>query len=175
VLRLPYVLGPNNYADREEFVLNRVLDDASILLPGDGRAVQQFVHVRQVGEAMANCVEQAGMGWRAYNIATPEMASLEGFVELCAEAVGKPARLHRLGLAVPENEPFNVADPVFPFPNQNYLLDCGSAHADGIAPAAMSLREMIEMALEALLADPTRRAWKRYPAETAALAEAGLA
>ena len=38
-VRFPLVLGPGNYIAREEFVLNRLLDNEPILLSGDGQAV----------------------------------------------------------------------------------------------------------------------------------------
>ena len=62
-LRFPYVLGPRNYADREEFLFNRLLDGEEILLPGDGKAVQQFLSATQAAEAMVTaleCFEEGG-------------------------------------------------------------------------------------------------------------------
>ena len=62
LLRLPIVLGPANYVAREEFVFNRLLDSSEILVPGDGRAVQQFVSTRQVGEVFVNALEGSTAG-----------------------------------------------------------------------------------------------------------------
>jgi nucleoside-diphosphate-sugar epimerase len=168
VLRLPYVLGPENYADREEFVLNRLLDGAEILIPGDGLGVQQFVSARQVGQAMVASLEAfAGGGWRAFNIAATGFVSLQGFVEICAAICGSPPKWQLLGGAstgTPEDS-FNPADAVFPFPNVNYVLDVSASARAGIAPAEDSVYEMIREAFGALMATPKRRSWSRTPAE----------
>ena len=55
-LRFPIVLGPANYAPREEFVFNRLLDDEVIILPGDGKAVLQFLSIYEVAEAVARVI-----------------------------------------------------------------------------------------------------------------------
>src|SRR5262249_18812433 len=88
-IRPPWVLGPGSYADRERFVLNRLLDREPILLPGDGKAVQHFVTGGEVAHAIVAVLEAfEDGGWRAFNVASPAYASLEGFVEICAEVAG---------------------------------------------------------------------------------------
>jgi nucleoside-diphosphate-sugar epimerase len=165
-LRFPFVLGPANYAPREEFIFNRLLDGAAILLPGDGRAVIQFVSSRQVGATVARAVELSGAGWRAYNIANPGFASLGGLVSLCAGVVGAEARIRHVPM--PEG-PFNTQDNVFPFPNENYVLDTSLSVADGLAPEPTTLPAMLEEAYRHLMAHPERRAWERSSAERAIL------
>lgn len=172
-IRLPYVLGPLNYVAREEFVLNRLLDGAEILLPGDGQAVQQFVSTEQVGHAMVAAVECFDEGgFRAFNVASPGLASLEGFVQICARVAGAKPRLRAVGGGPTGNdEPvFDVANPVFPFPNANYALDLAASERAGIAPPATSLEAMVRQAHAALLAHPERRSWSRTAAEQALLA-----
>ena len=167
-IRIPYVLGPLNYEDREEFVLNRLLDGEEVLVPGDGQAVQQFVSSEQVAHAMVAALETIeGGGWRAFNIASPGFTSLVGFVQICAEIAGTGARVRCVG-GGPTGDgsrSVNRANPLFPFPNVNYVLDLQASVRVGIAPPAVSLASMIASALEALQARPERRAWKRTPLE----------
>lgn len=168
VLRFPYVLGPGNYADREEFVLNRVLDGAELLLPGDGEAVLQFVSVDQVAAAILAAVQsRASGGLRAYNIASPGYVSLAGFAALCGEAASREPVLRRvndgpMGGAGPTFDPTNC---VYPFPNANYLLDLTASVRDGIAPPSVTVQTMIVSALAHLHAHPERRNWNRTLAE----------
>ena len=173
-LRLPFVLGPANYVDREEFVFNRLLDDATILLPGDGQAVVQFVSTRQVAQAMVGALETfAGGGWRVYNIASPGFCSLEGFVQICAGIVHKEPNVRTVGGGATggAGEVFNGGNAVFPFPNANYVLDLDAAGQAGIAPQAETLNDMLVDAFEFLQADPARRKWARTPAEIRHLKE----
>jgi 2'-hydroxyisoflavone reductase len=168
-LRFPWVLGPRSYADRERFVLNRLLDGEEILLPGDGQAVQQFLSVDQAADAIVGALEAFGDGgWRAYNIASPGYASLEGFVSICSAVAGAEPRTRRVeggptgtGAAV-----FNMSDCVFPYPNQNYILDLAASAAVGIAPVFVALEETIEASLGELRDRPELRAWQRTAAES---------
>jgi nucleoside-diphosphate-sugar epimerase len=166
-IRPPWVLGAGSYADRERFVLNRLLDREEILLPGDGKAVQQFVTAGQVAHAVVAALEAFDEGgWRAFNVASPGYASLEGFVEVCAEVVGvepfvRPVGGGATGTGAPV---FEMASPVFPFPNENYLLDTTSLGAAGLAPAPVALEAMIGESLAHLVDSPERR-WSRSPAE----------
>lgn len=166
LLRLPIVLGPLNYVPREEFVFNRLLDGAEILLPGDGKAVHQFLSTRQVGEAFANALDRpAGVGVMAYNIAPLDnLTSLEGFVSLCAATARVEPRVRRLG-GSSTNQSFDPIDCVFPFPNENYILDGRAAERDGIAPKSDPLTDILSRAFEALTQTSDRRLWSRTQAE----------
>ncbi len=167
-LRLPFVLGPANYVDREEFVFNRLLDGAEILLPGDGQAVTQFLSTGQVAHAMVAALEQfGGGGWRVFNIASPGFASLQGFAHVCAEVARVAPRLRSVGGGPTggAGEVFNAANPVFPFPNANYVLDLEAARRAGITPPPVTLHDMVAEAFEFLQANPQRRTWSRTAAE----------
>jgi hypothetical protein len=49
------------------------------------------------------------------------------------------------------------------------MLDLSAADAAGLIPDAMGLEEMINIAYDALIRDPQRRAWLRTPLEQQAL------
>jgi nucleoside-diphosphate-sugar epimerase len=172
VLRLPYVLGPGNYAAREEFVLNRLLDRAPLYLPGDGQAVVHLVSVEQVAAAFLGAVRTApGTGWRAFNVAGPgAVTSLEGFVRLCEEVTGLEARLLRTGRDHLVGGAFEPDACCFCFPNAPCLLDGGAAERAGLGVQAVGVRQMIADAHEHLLAHPERRSWEPTAGERAAAA-----
>jgi nucleoside-diphosphate-sugar epimerase len=175
VVRLPWVLGPHNYADREAFVLNRVLDQAEILLPGDGKALQQFVSSQQVAEAVVAVLEAASDGgWRAFNIATPGYLSLEGFVRICAAAAEVQPIFRSIGNGPTGTDSmvFDMNDCVFPFPNENYLLDLTASNEAHVAPTPITVDSIVEASLVALRADSGLRKWYRTAAERAHLQQA---
>jgi nucleoside-diphosphate-sugar epimerase len=167
-IRLPYVLGPANYEDREEFVLNRLLDGAEIIIPGDGQGTLQFVSSEQVAHALVSALEtfESG-GWRAFNIAEPSFTTLHGFVRICAGVLGVDVQARCVG-GGPTGVGSNVLDranPLFPFPNVSYVLDVRASVRAGIAPPTRSIASMVEDALQTLLASPARRSWSRTTAE----------
>jgi nucleoside-diphosphate-sugar epimerase len=167
IFRLPYVLGPRNYAPREEFVLNRLLDGEDVLLPGDGKAVQHFITAEQVGESVNLLVAaRPASGVAVYNIADPRgICTTEGFVQLCAEAAGVEVHIKPVPGPTGAEGPFNAGNCVFPFPNEAYLMDVSRAAAAGVLPAPRPLASAIDLALDALRSDPERRVWQRTAAE----------
>jgi nucleoside-diphosphate-sugar epimerase len=172
VIRAPWVLGTKNYADREKFVLNRLLDREEVLLPGDGKAVQQFVTSGQVAHSLVAALETfRHEGWQAFNIASPGFVSLEGFVRACA-SVAKVEPLFRHiggGPTGTASVVFDMNNPVFPFPNENYVLDLTMSKEAGIASSPTALETMIEEALADLNSHPDQRTWHRTPAELSVL------
>jgi nucleoside-diphosphate-sugar epimerase len=168
VIRLPLVLGPRNFIAREEFVLNRLLDDQVILLPGDGQAVHQYVWIRHAARALARAVDVATDGFRPFNVASRRcLTSLEGFVEVCAEVSGTTPRIRCVGGgATGEGLPvFNGVDCVFPFSNENTVGELSAADEAGLLEPFLPLHDMVAEALDALKADPERRNWTRTAAE----------
>lgn len=177
-IRLPLVLGPRNFIAREEFVLNRLLDDEPILLPGDGQAVHQYVWIKHAAQALARAVDLDASGFQAFNIASRRCAtSLVGFVEVCGEVSGTTPRIRLVGGgATGEDLPvFNGVDCVFPFSNENTIGDISAADAAGLLEPFLSLHEMIAHALAALTAEPERRAWTRTAAEQRVLHRLAIA
>ena len=154
-------------------MLNRLLDGAVVLLPGDGKALQQFVSSAQVADSLVRILERPHNGWRALNIASDGYVSLAGFVGICAEVAGVEARLRHVGGGATGtgDAVFRMAEPVFPFPNENYLLDLTASVEAGVAPPPTTLRQMVEDGLADLKAHPGRRAWRRTAAELSRLDE----
>jgi nucleoside-diphosphate-sugar epimerase len=167
-VRFPWVLGPGSYADRERFVLNRLLDGAPLLLPGDGQAVQQFLSADQAAEAVVAVIERFDSGgWRAFNVASPGYVSIESFVRICAAIAGVEPRIEIVGGGPTgiNEEVFDIGDCVFPYPNVNYILDVGASVEAGIAPRTVSLETTLEEVLEDLRAHGDLRTWRRTTAE----------
>ena len=55
--RFPFILGPGNFADRESFVFSRLEAGRPILLPDEGKALNQFVYVDDAARALVAALE----------------------------------------------------------------------------------------------------------------------
>lgn len=173
-IRFPVVLGPGNFIPREEFVLNRLLDEQSILLPGDGQAVHQYVDILHAATSLARSAALTEPGFSAYNVASPRCnTSLAGFVEICAAVSGTKAVTRAVG-GGPTGLDLEVSDTrncVFPFTNENVVGDIDAAREAGLLSPFRDLHDMIEDAHAALLAAPERRRWSRTENEEKAFAK----
>jgi 2'-hydroxyisoflavone reductase len=167
-IRFPLVLGPGNYIPREEFVLNRLLDDELILLPGDGQAVHHYVWIQHAAQALVLAAELGTAGFCPFNVASRRcITSLEGFVEVCAEVSGTKPQIQTVG-GGPTGEDlpvFNGVDCVFPFSNENTIADLSAADAAGLLEPFLPLHDMVAEALQVLQTEPDRRQWSRTAAE----------
>ena len=95
-LRPPYIYGPGNPFYREAFFWDRLLAGRSIILPGDGRRLMQFIYVKDlVSMCLKAMVEPVAVG-HAFNIANARPLSQGEAVEAFAEACRKKASLIRM-------------------------------------------------------------------------------
>ena len=115
-IRPVYILGPQNYIEREKFIYSRLLADKPLLLPGDGRAVIQFVHVRDIAEALVALAEKKPEG--AFNCASDETITLKDLVEQMARIAGRSPIIKYNPSADGKN--FNADE--FPFANENMVV-----------------------------------------------------
>ena len=170
IVRPPFVLGPENYADRESFIFARLLAKRPILLPGGGRAVNQYAHAADVAAAMVALLGRAGEGLATYNVGLPSAISNRGIVELCATIAGVPAQIvdidaALLGVASPE---IDLTDVVFPFPDSHYFLDCSKLERDTGFRAGRSLEATLREFFAAS-GNGSKLKIKEYARETRAL------
>ena len=95
-LRPPYIYGPGNPYYREAFFWDRLRDCRPIILPGDGRRLMQFVHVRDLVDAALRTIEEPHAVGHSFNIANPRPITQFDLVHLFAQVAGKPLNLVRI-------------------------------------------------------------------------------
>lgn len=95
-LRPPFVYGPGNPYYREAFFWDRLRDNRSIILPGDGRRLMQFVHVKDLIAAAIKSAGEPHASGHAFNVANPKPITQFDLVHLLAEIAGKVAHLVRI-------------------------------------------------------------------------------
>lgn len=92
-LRLPMVIGPDDYTERGLAYLERLVDGGPIILPDGGLNSWGFLWVEDVADTIAANLMNANAMGQAYNLAQRETVSVRQFVEACAGALGQPAPL----------------------------------------------------------------------------------
>src|SRR5260370_20686456 len=70
-LRLPFVYGPRNPLYREAFFWDRLRENRTLILPGDGRRLMQFVYVKDAVTACLKVLDAPDIAGHAFNIANP--------------------------------------------------------------------------------------------------------
>ena len=92
-IRPSFIYGPNNPFPRETFFWDRILAGQPIILPEDGSATMQWVHVDDVAlTAIRAATDERAIGG-AYNLGNFPPISQRDFVELLARVAGMEAKL----------------------------------------------------------------------------------
>ncbi len=95
-LRPPYIYGPSNPYYRETYFWDRLRASRSIILPGDGRRLMQFVYVKDLVRAALKALDEPNAIGHAFNIANARPLSQMEAVEAFAKASKKNARFVRI-------------------------------------------------------------------------------
>jgi nucleoside-diphosphate-sugar epimerase len=96
MLRPIYVPGPGDPASRDWFWIERILDGGPLLVPGSGDIAFQQVFVDDVAGMFAELPERPQSVGKAYNIAGEEIFSLNEYLHVLGELVGREVRLVHL-------------------------------------------------------------------------------
>jgi len=95
-LRPPFIYGCGNPYYREAFFWDRMRDARSIILPGDGRRLMQFVYVKDLVWACVRVMDHPTVVSHAFNIANPRPVTQTDAVLAFAEAAGKKVNIVRV-------------------------------------------------------------------------------
>lgn len=95
-MRPPYIYGPGNPYYREAFFWDRLRDNRQIILPGDGRRLMQFVHVKDLVGACVRAIDEPGAVGHAFNIANPRPVTQLELVQMLGQVAGKNPEIVRI-------------------------------------------------------------------------------
>ena len=166
-LRLPFVLGPDNYEDRESFVFSRLLSNEPIFLANGGKSIHSFIYAGDVASAIVRVLSLSRTnGSEEFNLAIPQATTSRGFVNLASEVCGiEPNVISYL----PEDFQidtinFDLKNVAFPFPENNAYLSSEKILTKlGFAPA-YDLKSMLSEYFE-WWKKATDKTPKQYPLE----------
>lgn len=146
--RLPFVLGPENYEDRESFAFSRLLAGAPILLTNGGNAIHSFVYAGDVAQTLIALLRADDkVDRQAFNIAIAQATTSRGFIEACAAVSGKEPDLRSIpvGDLGFDQQDFDLKNLTFPFPHFNFHASADKLRQfTGFAPR-YSLPEMLQV------------------------------
>ena len=105
-LRVGHTLGPRSpQPTRDPWFFARLEQGRPILVPGDGFAVLQLVHINDVARLMTALLGNDTVKGKAYNVAGPEFASVVGVVNLIARAMDTRAEIVHVPQEVARRHP----------------------------------------------------------------------
>jgi 2'-hydroxyisoflavone reductase len=112
--RPPFIYGPENPFYREAFFWDRLRRGRPIIIPGDGTRLMQFIHVKDVVNALVRSMDVNEAVGEAFNLANPKSLTQVDAVRELARAAGKKAELVRVPrerIAVAGGNP--MGDPMY--------------------------------------------------------------
>ena len=114
IIRPVYILGKNNYVDREKFIYLKIKNKIPIILPGNGNAKIQFVFLEDVANSIVLLAENKIEG--NFNCCGNEVITLRELVEVMGKIVGVKPVIKFNSDADGENH--NEGE--FPFANEDF-------------------------------------------------------
>jgi len=167
-LRLPFVMGPDNYEDRESFVFSRLLSKQPIFLANGGKSIHSFIYAGDVASAIVRILSLSrSKGSEEFNLAIPQATTSRGFVDLASEVCG----IEPIVVSYQPEEfqidtiNFDLKNVAFPFPENNAFLSSEKILTRlGFAPA-YDLKSMLSVYYEWWMKGPNK-APKDYPLES---------
>src|SRR5262245_53065707 len=100
-LRVGHTLGPRSpQPTRDPAFFARLEAGRPILIPGEGFAALQLVHINDVARLMASLIGNERVKGQAYNVSGAEVTSIVGMIHLIARAMGISARIIEVPMTV---------------------------------------------------------------------------
>ncbi len=166
-LRLPFVMGPDNYEDRESFVFSRLLSKQPIFLANGGKSIHSFIYAGDVASAIVRILSLIrSKGSEEFNLAIPQATTSRGFVDLASEVCGiEPTVIsYQPEEFQIDTINFDLKNVAFPFPENNAFLSSEKILTRlGFAPA-YDLKSMLAEYYEWWMKG-SNKAPKEYPLE----------
>jgi nucleoside-diphosphate-sugar epimerase len=141
IVRPTHVMGPLNTRNNETFFMDRIARGRPVLVPGHGGWLRQFGHVEDLAEAMAAMLFDPRTHGQAYNVMGEDVVSQVGFVELIAEAMGRPVTFRHFDAAL--LKAFDKPGAVF---GQNLVYDCHAVHTTTKLRSELGIRPRYTLA-----------------------------
>jgi nucleoside-diphosphate-sugar epimerase len=94
--RPPFIYGPENPFYREAFFWDRLRAGRPIIIPGDGTRLMQFIHVKDLVNALVRSMDVEEAVGESFNVANPKSLTQIEVVRELARAAGKKPELVRV-------------------------------------------------------------------------------
>lgn len=125
-IRPTYIYGPRNYNDLEAWFFDRIIQDRTIPIPGNGMDITQFGHVKDLAMAMSQVLGNQQAIGQVYNISGDRYVTFDGLARACAVAAGKSAQDLKIVHYDPKKFDFGKRK-AFPMRVQHFFADVNKA------------------------------------------------
>lgn len=121
IFRLVYLLGRNNYFDRENYYFSRIINNEPILVPGRGNSLIQFAFLEETADCFKVIPEKQKSQIEVLNIAGDDYVSAKDFILLCGDIIGKTPNIIELDAKRYKLDEEHFYDDFYPFPNLTFI------------------------------------------------------
>jgi nucleoside-diphosphate-sugar epimerase len=105
-LRVGHTLGPRSpQPTRDPWFFARLEAGRPILVPGDGFAAVQLIHINDVARLMTSLIGNERVAGHAYNVSGAEISTISGTILLLARAIGMHADIVHVPLELARRHP----------------------------------------------------------------------
>ncbi len=124
ILRPTYIYGPYNYAPRESYYVQRIMQGLAVPVPKDSKSTFNFVYVTDTADAARLCIGDERAYNMVFNLACGENISYEDYMKELVVCNGKPFLTREVTVedVIAQNIPL-------PFPLDNDELYSGELFA----------------------------------------------
>ena len=109
ILRPPYLYGPMQNVYREPFVFDCAMADRAFYVPKDGSMKMQFFHVEDLCRFIDILLEKKSEQ-KIFNVGNPEAVTINDWVMMCYQVVGKELRTVHVDASHPQRQYFSFHD-----------------------------------------------------------------
>jgi nucleoside-diphosphate-sugar epimerase len=143
IFRPAIIYGCYNYAPRESYFFERLVQKRPIEIPDPDMALYSFVWVVDMARMLIQALGRSDCFGQVYNLAGDELVSYGRIIDALGEITGKP--VPTLALSVAEIERRRLP---LPFPLDQHLLYCGRAASTALGvpytPFVRGLRDTLK-------------------------------
>lgn len=92
ILRPPYVYGEENYAQRENFIFNHIINDIPVVVPVNDFKLQ-FIYSKDLAEIVKYFISENKEKFVVCNVGNKKAVTCTQWIRACSEAAGKEAEI----------------------------------------------------------------------------------
>lgn len=121
ILRPAIIYGFYNYAPRESYFFDLLLNRQPIVIPSEDLALYSFIWVVDMARMIIGCIGNEQTHGRVFSLASDELISYSRIVQVLEEITGKSINVIRLSTAEIERQGVSL-----PFPLDEHLIYSGT-------------------------------------------------
>ncbi|MGL5084838.1 MAG: NAD-dependent epimerase/dehydratase family protein [Clostridium sp.] len=93
ILRPSYVYGENNYAQRESFIFEHIVNDKPIIIPSDGGTYLQFIYTSDLANIVLKLINSKLHKVSIFNVGNKKPVTIKEWIQHCENVVCKKANI----------------------------------------------------------------------------------